>query len=382
MPGPRLTARALNRATLARQGLLRRRPMTPLEAVRRVTAIQAQEPASPYLALWNRVEGFDPTDLDRAFADGSIVKATLMRVTLHAVGAEDYPALHEAMQHTLRAARLHDRRFRRTGLTQAGLAELTPALLAHLSEPRANADVEAWIDQQIGETPKPGVWWALRQCGPVLHAPTGGPWSFGPRPAYIGAPAPLREGRPTRPAAAAMLVRRYLEAFGPATAQDVAQFGMLYSGIVREGLEALGDALTVRDGPGKQPLYDVADAPLPDEDVTAPPRLLPMWDSTLLVYKDRSRVIPEAYRRRVIQGNGDVLPTLLVDGYVAGVWRPVDGAIEATAFHALDDAAWAGLEAEARALRAFLAGREPLVYRRYARWWDSMAGAEVRLLGG
>lgn len=106
-------------------------------------------------------------------------------------------------------------------------------------------------------------------------------------------------------------------------------------------------------------LYDLPGAWLPDEDTPAPPRLLPMWDSTLLAYQDRGRMIPPDYRRLVIRKNGDVLPTLLVDGYVAGVWRAVDGRIEATAFHPLPEEAWAGLASEAGALVAFLAGRGP-----------------------
>ncbi len=105
---------------------------------------------------------------------------------------------------------------------------------------------------------------------------------------------------------------------------------------------------------------------------------MPMWDSTLLAYADRSRIIPEEYRRIVIRQNGDVLPTMLVDGYVAGVWRPLEGGIEATAFHPLSDAAWSGLETEARGLVAFLADREPAVYRRYAHWWSALPEREVR----
>ena len=74
-----------------------------VDAVRRIVAIQAQEPPSPFIALWNRIDGFDPADLDRALAAQRIVKAQLMRITLHAVAADDYPAIHEAMQRTLRA---------------------------------------------------------------------------------------------------------------------------------------------------------------------------------------------------------------------------------------------------------------------------------------
>jgi hypothetical protein len=129
-------------------------------------------------------------------------------------------------------------------------------------------------------------------------------------------------------------------------------------------------------------LFDVPGALLPAEDAPAPPRLMAMWDSVLLAYADRSRVIPPDYRRLVIRQNGDVLPTLLVDGSVAGVWRPFEGGIEATAFHRLSDEAWTGLAAEAAALVAFLADREPAVHRRYAHWWAALPSAEVRLLPG
>jgi hypothetical protein len=105
-----------------------------------------------------------------------------------------------------------------------------------------------------------------------------------------------------------------------------------------------------------------------------------MWDSALLAYLGRTRLLPTAYRKVVIRNNGDVLPTLLVDGLVAGVWRPVEGGIEATAFHRLPKDAWAGLEAEANALTAFLADRDPTVYRRYGRWWASLPAAQVRVL--
>jgi hypothetical protein len=107
-----ITARGLNRATLSRQLLLEREPLTVVDAVRRVVALQAQHPASPYLALWNRIKGFAPAELDAAFTGRAVVKATLMRITLHAVHAGDYPVLRAAMQPTLYASRLGVRTFR------------------------------------------------------------------------------------------------------------------------------------------------------------------------------------------------------------------------------------------------------------------------------
>jgi len=377
----RLTARQLNRASLARQMLLRREAIPVVDAVRRIVALQAQEPASPYVALWDRLDPFDPADLDRAFADQAVVKAQLMRITLHAVAAHDYPAFHEAMEPTLRGARLHDRRFRSEGVSIDDTMALVPDLLEFTATPRTNREVEAWLEARFGE-PKPRIWWALRQYGPFVHATNGGPWSFGPRPTYVTA----RElGRPGDPAASVRsLVVRYLGGFGPATMRDIAQFGTILRPPVQEALASLGDALVRYDGPesSKEPLYDIPDGPIPPEDTPAPPRLLPMWDSLLLAYVDRGRVMPPEYRTLVMRNNGDVLPTLLVDGHVAGVWRPVDDGIEATAFHALDDEAWAGLEAEARGLIAFLAGRERGIYQgRFAHWWSKLPSGEVRVLG-
>ncbi len=375
-----LALRQLNRATLARQLLLRREPLTVVDAVRRVMALQAQQAASPYVALWNRVAGFDPADLDAAFVDRTVVKASLMRITLHAVAAEDYPTFHDAMLSSLRAARLYDNRFKAMGLTIAEADALVPGLVELASEPRTKAELEAWLEARVGTRPKPGPWWALRSFAPLLHAPTGGPWSFGTRGSFVAAGKPEPAGDPDN--AMQRLARRYLEAFGPATAQDLAQFTLLKRSVARDALRAMADTLETVEGPDGVELFDIPGAPLPDDDNPALPRLMAMWDSALLAYADRSRVIPPEYRQLVIRRNGDVLPTLLVDGHVCGVWRAVDDGIEATAFRPLSDDAWQGLAAEAGALVARLADREPAVYGRYAHWWSTLPSAEVRVLPG
>jgi len=377
-----ITARALNRSTLGRQLLLGRASLPVADAVRRVVALQAQHAASPYLALWNRLTAFDPADLDAAFAGRAVVKATLLRVTLHAVHAGDYRTFRAAMEPTLRAARLNDTRFRVSGLTVAEVHALIPDLLAHADRPRTAAECEAWLADRLG-APQPGAWWALRQYAPLWHAPTGAPWSFGPRPSYGAARS--RPGLADPDASAAglqTLIKRYLEGFGPASMADVAQFAMVYRPRVKEALKALSGELERLQGPDGTELYDIPGAPGPPEEEPAPPRLMAMWDSILLAYADRGRVIPPGYRALVTRSNGDVLPTLLVDGYVAGVWRPVAGGIEATAFHRLPDDAWEGLAAEACSLLSLLADREPAVYRRYDHWWATLPRAEARLLPG
>jgi hypothetical protein len=376
-----LSRRQLNRATLARQLLLTREPTTVVDAVRRVVAIQAQEPASPYLALWNRVAGFDAADLDVAFATQAVVKAQLLRLTLHAVAADDYPTFQHAMVPLLRASRLNDSRFQLTGLSADEVDAVVPGLLGFTAEPRTTAEVEAWLADRFGR-PVPRAWWALKQFAPVVHAATrsSGAWAHGPRPSYVVATTPPHVGDAAE--AVQVLVRRCLEGFGPASGRDLARLTFLRAPVVADALAAMASTLITFEGPNGAVLHDAPNAPIPDEGTPAPPRLLGMWDSCLLAYADHDRIIPPEHRSVVIRRNGDVLPSLLVDGNVAGVWRPVDGGIEATVFHPLSKRAWAGLAAEARSLISFLAGRDPNVYRRYAHWWEKLPAAERRVLRG
>ena len=211
-----------------------------------------------------------------------------------------------------------------------------------------------------------------------MHAPTGGPWAHAERSAYLAAPVTPPDGDPGR--AQQRLVRRYLEGFGPASAADVAQFTLLHRPVVRAALDALADELEQHEGPGGVVLYDVPGGLRPDEDVPAPPRLLGMWDLCLLAYADRSRVLPDEHRAAVLRRNGDVLPTILVDGHVAGVWRPVDRGIQAITFRKLPVRTWKALAAEAADLLAFLADRDAHVYRRHTHWFGKLSGAEERVL--
>ncbi|MFF0752630.1 winged helix DNA-binding domain-containing protein [Streptomyces sp. NPDC004267] len=393
-----LTARRLALATLDRQLLLERRRLDVAEAVRRICALQAQTPASPYLALWNRVRDFVPGDLDAAFADGRIVKATLMRITLHAVHAEDYAPYHAAMLSTLRASRVHDRRFTSTELTPADADALLPPLADFLAQPRSGAEVEEEFTGRFGEHAH-RMWWALRTYAPIRHVPTGGPWSFAQPHSYLAAATAPGSVAPRSTAAgstapgsappseAAAGVRRlllaHLRAFGPASAQDFARFTLLGRSVITRALDALGDRVVRVEGPGRAALFDLADAVVPAEDTPAPPRLLPMWDSTLLAHAVPGRVLPPEYRPLVVRRNGDMLPCLLVDGQVAGVWRAVDGGLELTAFQRLGKAAWRGLTEEAEKLSALLADRDPAVYRRYGHWWDKgFPGVETTTVKG
>jgi hypothetical protein len=215
-----LSSRQLNRATLARQLLLGREPVSVAEGVRRVVALQAQEPPSPYLALWNRLEAFDAGELDAGLAERTVVKASLLRLTLHAVHADDYPPFYAAMLPSLRASRLHDRRFTETGLSIADVDAVVPALLRFLDSPRTVAEIEEMLEARLGAR-EPRAWWALRTFAPLHHASSDATWMFGAKPAFVA--ARLTRGSDAHDGAVRWVVRRYLEGFGPASVRDVAQ---------------------------------------------------------------------------------------------------------------------------------------------------------------
>ena len=377
-----LTATALNRATLARQLLLGRAPMDPVTAIAQVVALQAQEPASPYVALWTRLAHFDAAVLDDAITSRQVVKATLTRMTLHMVTATDYPTFWAALAPSFRRTRVLRLGLDALGIEPAWVDELVELALAYAEEPRSNQELTARLASLGGALDVRDWWWAIRGMTPFVHAAghTDAPstWSYARRPAFVAARSWLPVPEVDPEAALDVLVRRYLTAFGPATVGDVAQFTRLERSRIRASVDRLRPTLRVLVDTAGRELLDIVDGLLPDPDLPAPARFLPMWDSVLLAYEDRARLIPPAYRSMVIRTNGDVLPTFLVDGLVAGVWRAevVRGqtVIVRHAFGRLTRGAADELDAEAHALARFVEPHEPEVYRRYRRWWSDLAG--------
>jgi hypothetical protein len=178
------------------------------------------------------------------------------------------------------------------------------------------------------------------------------------------------------------LAERYLAAFGPASLADMGRWSGIPRGELRGAVERLGERIVRYEDEGGRVLLDLAGAPLPSAGTPAPPRLLPMWDSVILAFDDRRRILPEPYRREVIKTNGDTLPTILVDGRVAGVWqtRPAKDGVRITwhPFEPLSREAETGLAREARRLERFLAPLDRSTYSFYARHFAALIGDTLR----
>jgi Winged helix DNA-binding domain len=337
---------------LARQLLLKRTRLPVPRAIERVGALQAQWSPSPYIALWTRLGGFRIAQLERALARKTVVKATLMRSTLHITSTADYFAFAAAIVDARRAR--VERSFPDTTV-DAVAARLREATA---EPPRSWDEWRELVVSLAGRPIKPGEIWPLWTVSfmnaRLVHLPPSGRYGhyrsahFAPADEWTGEPEPAI-GNPME-----HLVRRYLAAFGPATIDDMASWMGVPTPAIRGSLPAL-QMRTFRDEQGRL-LYDLPRLPLPAGDRPAPVRLLPKWDSALLAYSppERARILPDRYRKRVIAPNGDVAQTMLVDGFVAGTWKVEKKRVAPEPFERLTKTTRAELDAEGERLLEFL----------------------------
>lgn len=359
MPTPRaLSDRELNRALLARQLLLKRVAITPVTAIEKLAGLQAQFSPAPYIGLWSRLAKFAIADLERAIAERSVVKATLMRGTLHLVTAKDYPAL------TVATTRSRGDRWAPEARRLSDARKIYQAALRYAKTPRTRVELAEFLKTQgvSADLATPMLWWLIASQGWLVHVPPSGSWGHHRAGDLVAADSWINALRvPEVGAAVRLMVERHLSAFGPATVDDIASWSSIRTPPIRAALDELAPRIRRFTDPRGRTLYDLRGAPLPDPEAVAPVRYLPKWDSTLLAYAapERVRILSEAYRKTVIGKNGDVAQTILVDGVVAGTWAILSktggATLTVTAFKRLAKADTAALRDEGERLARFIA---------------------------
>jgi hypothetical protein len=327
-----LTARELNRATLARQLLLERKKRSPVAVIEHLVGMQAQWAPAPYVGIWSRTTDFKRETLERAIRRGDVLRPTVMRGTLHLVTKRDYPMFWHAF------TELH--------------VGYSPTILPHAYELKPEVRARAPITQKdayalIDHPHAKHVWRALKRRGHLLHHPDTALWK--PTASLLFHAADEPEEREID-ASLTELVHRYLRAFGPATKKDINAWSLLPQNWFEHALDGLP---TYRDESGRV-LYDVPRAPLPAPDAAAPVRLLPKWDNAILGFEKSGRLLPAELRRVVIRANGDVAPTVLVDGLVAGTWKDDGGRVRVEYLASVSRTQKAEVADEAKRLEAWL----------------------------
>ena len=311
-----LGRKALNRALLARQQLLQRESGSALELIERLVGLQAQAPLASYVALWSRLEGFDPAELSALMTSRQVVRTSLLRATIHLVTAADclqlWRLIHPVAERGLRGA------FGKqlAGADVDAVVAFGTELMNH--EPYSRSQLRTKLGERWPEWDANAMAYAVSYLtGTVQVTPRGvwgetGPAALQTIESWLGeSPAPA----PTPDA----LVLRYLAAFGPASVADV----QMWSGLtrLREVVDRLRPELRVyADEDGKE-LFDVPDGPLPDPETPAPVRFLPEFDNLLLSHADRRRINPAGRSVPLPPGNGAAMGTLLIDGDYQADWR-------------------------------------------------------------
>ncbi len=386
MAAARLTARDLNRATLARQGLIEPLRTPPAKAVERLGSLQAQHPEWPPVALAARSESTGGANLGRALERRTVVRSSLMRRTIHVVTADDLwpmftvcePMRVDGWRQLTKADPASSPLGRKLHAAHSTVIDaLREAPMSSLDIDRllaAEAGIEtdvvtrpAWRAAEMRVVART-AWRHFSAYVPLVHVPFDGE-RYG-RSRYALAEDWLGTQRPELDPAEARvrLARRYLAAFGPASIDDLAAYvgrGRGGIGIWKEAAAGLADEVIELASDDGRTLLDLADAPRPPADTPVPPRLLARWDSALLSHeaKRRQRILADGDRDRVFSKNADVLPTILLDGFVAGTWeiRRRDGGVDITVrpFGRLGPNAESEIERSAREMVERLAPADP-----------------------
>ena len=323
-----LSLRQLNRATLARQGLIEPFPAgtPPQRVVEKVGPLQSQYNPSPFLALRARTVDVSPDNVHRALDDYRLVKASLYRQTLHMVSGAEY------VEYATACEAIRGRTWDSYLGKLVDPAALRNALDRFTALERSHGEMIEFIDTWMAANLKPqarlpesGSWFMVRAWSWLVRTPATTRIDYHGRDGYL-AGSTLAGGADVDPDKAWVnRVRAYLAAFGPASTEDIMSFtAETRVTRARAAIAGLSDDVVELVDPEGVTVYDLADAPRPHPGVAVPVRLLPRFDSLLLAYAvaRRRRVTPEAHYDAVMQTrNGQVLATVLVDGFVAGTWE-------------------------------------------------------------
>ncbi|MDQ2957542.1 MAG: winged helix DNA-binding domain-containing protein [Actinomycetota bacterium] len=308
-----LTNRALNRALLARQGLLEPWDCSVIEAIERLIALQAQAPMAPYFGLRSRLAGFVPKELSTLLLDRRVVRIALMRSTLQLVSARDCLALRPILQADL--VRVLPPQLR----NRVDLAEIVERARELVDErPVTFAELGRTLAGHFPDVSPDDLSRIARNSLALVQITPRGVWGSAMTATHSSAESWL--GRPLDSNSCPdELILRYLRAFGPATVADIAAWSGMAG--LRPQLERLRPRLRSFVNPRGQELLDVVDGLLPAADQPVPVRIIAEFDNLLLAHADRDRIFAGADRMRFISVNGLVSSTFLIDGFVAGTCK-------------------------------------------------------------
>ncbi len=312
MPNRTLSLKSLNRTTLDRQLLLKRHDMPIKQAIDHLIGLQSQIPNPPYIGLWVRLQNFEKADLTTLIETHEVVRAAMMRSTLHLVTTEMHQHIQVTIQPALEKAY---RSFFGKDRKQIDIETVITAAEPYLTqEARSTGELKAYLATIIPDVNPDALAYAVRTYLPLVQVPPAGTWGTGTRATYVPAKTTFAD------ADLKALFKQYIAAFAPASVMDFQAFVGITN--LKKTIEAWQDEFILYEHPTNgRTLYDLADAEIISEDAPVPIIFLPEYDNAVISYKDRDHILPDEHHKKVFLSAARVLATILIDGFVAATWK-------------------------------------------------------------
>ena len=305
--------------------LAAKRLSTPGEVVTWFGAMQAQDLNSGQWSFGVRLPGTTVNDIESATRERQIMRTWPMRGTVHYVPPADAKWMLELTG--VRALAGAGARRETIGLSETdanlGVEVLLSALSGGTQLTRAEC-IDAMVAGGVASAREHSyhlLWFAAQKGVTTIGPQVGKEQTFVLLDEWVTNHRVL-----SRDEALATLATRYFRSHGPTTRQDFVGWTGLTAADAKRGIEAAGDTLTTVDVGGvphtfrAELLDDVNDS---GNDASHPDLLLlPGFDEYMLGYKDRTLMVPDAYKKQIIPGNNGVfMPTIVADGRVIGTWK-------------------------------------------------------------
>jgi len=320
VPGLRLDEVAQLR--LVAQRLAGASASTPAEAVRWLTAVQAQDYPGALTSLSLRTRARSCAEVVAALDAGQVVRSWPMRGTLHLTAAEDLPWMLRYL--AARVIRASASRRAGLGLDEPQLErarELASEALSGGRRLRRSDLLATWTTAGLDPGGQRGVHMLryLAMTGTLVFGPTtAGEQLLVLLDEWVTQPRQLE-----RDEALGELAVRYFRSHGPATSADLAGWARLTAGDVRTAIALARPALATLDVDGTEHLLDpqTSDRLAAAHAQAVGVLLLPGFDEFLLGYRDRRAQLDPAHAEQIVPGgNGVFRPTVVSAGRVVGTW--------------------------------------------------------------
>lgn len=310
-----LTLRELNRTSLDRQLLIKRQKISVIEAINQLVAMQSQIPNPPYIGLWSRVVDFHKDDLTQLIENRAVVRAPLMRSTLHLVTAEAHQAIQKTIQSALeKGYRSFFGKYRDAFDHDLILTAIKPFLE---EAPRSTGEMREFLLAIQPEADEAAMSYAVRTYLPLIQVFPSGTWDVGTHANYVPAEMYLGEAQE---ADVIGLFKRYLRGYGPASIMDFQAFTGMTN--LKKRIESRKDEFVIYLDEAGAELHDLPELEIIPDSQVVPITFLPEYDNALISYKDRNRILPDMHRKKVFLSAGRVAGTVLIDGFVGATWKP------------------------------------------------------------